>query len=133
MARKVTPTTILSEPEVQVVIEGVGVVFRDWFKPPVVGPQFGSDLEDIVRFSSLGRRCAERRAELGRTVKDVALELKVPQYRLKAIENGHVKDVVPDVLGAYVAFLGLGAWYERWAKANPRVAARRGKVRGRRS
>jgi hypothetical protein len=42
-----------------------------------------------------------------------------------------VKDVVPDVLGAYVAFLGLGAWYERWARANPRVAARRGKVRGR--
>jgi len=121
-ARRVTSTSILSDAQVREVVQGVRASFGPSFTDAIT--RHGIDLEDGVRFSPLAKRCAERREELGQTIKDAAAALQVPQYRLKAIESGHPKGIAKDVLQAYVVHLGLEAWYRRWAKANPEVAAR---------
>ncbi len=53
-----------------------------------------------------------------------AAAVKVPQYRLRDIEQGRPKHLVPSILVKYVDFLGLKVWFGRWKKANPGIVAR---------
>jgi hypothetical protein len=55
-------------------------------------------------------------------LKAVAAELKAPQYRLKDIEQGQVKNIKSEILLRYIGFLGLSRWFSQWKKANPRLA-----------
>ncbi len=50
--------------------------------------------------------------------------MHVPQYRLQEIEECHLKQLKSSVFDAYIDFLGLGGWFARWRKANPKLAAR---------
>ncbi len=77
------------------------------------------DLEQTVRFLSLSKACQGAREQRGLSIKDAAALLKVPQYRLKAIEQGSLKLIEPGTLHAYVGLLELGAYFEEWAAANP--------------
>jgi len=85
---------------------------------------YGVSVEDAVRFGPLARRCDQRRNVLGRSVKQVAADLRVPQYRLKAIEAGTLREVDPTILLAYISYLGLQRWFARWRGANPEIASR---------
>jgi len=44
--------------------------------------------------------------------------MKIPQYRLKDIESGSIKTILPDFLDRYVEFLGLTDAFSDWLKDN---------------
>jgi hypothetical protein len=75
-------------------------------------------VERTVRMLPLGTRCAEARERIGASVKDVARELRVPQYRVRAIESGSLRQIQLEVLEKYISFLGLQRWYGKWRAAN---------------
>lgn len=82
--------------------------------------------EDIVRLMSLKERCREARGELGLSIKEVAARLKTPQYRVKAVEDGSQKDMLPEVTEKYIKFLGIEDWFEQWINANVKLAKKLG-------
>jgi len=86
--------------------------------------RFGVNLADTVRFLPVTRRCIEGRENAGLSVKDVAKQLRVPQYRLREIESGHISQIQPMVLREYLGQLGLESWYAKWSRANPELATR---------
>jgi hypothetical protein len=118
--RRIKPTTILTDGEVGEVVRGVRTVFGDTFA--TLAESLGLNLEEGVRFMPVAKRCEERRCARGGSVKEVAAQLKVPQYRLKDIEAGHVRRIRPGILHAYLSHLGLASWYRGWARRNPGVA-----------
>ena len=118
--RKITPTTILTDTEVREVVAGVRTYFAEWFDRIPQRP----DIESGVRLGSLAKQCEARRGQMGLSIKEAARLLRVPQYRLKAIEAGSVGGIQGKVLRDYVSRLGINAWYKRWNKANPALAVR---------
>jgi hypothetical protein len=98
-----------------------------------MGPGFSSLVEqcggdnwqkDLVRFMPVSRSCKEAREKKGLSIKEAALALKVPQYRLKAVEGERAISIDPGVLEEYIKFLGLHSWFDNWIRANPDVYAR---------
>ena len=85
-------------------------------------------VESTLRIGSLARRCKDEREASGLTFQQAAVRLKVPQYRLKAIERGDILEFRSDVFAKYQDLLGLHDWVERWAGANPSLARRLGVV-----
>jgi hypothetical protein len=83
-------------------------------------------MEDTLRIGSLSKRCQAERETLGLTVKQAATQLRVPQYHLKAIDEGHLSEIRADVLGKYLVLLGLQDWVQEWVAANPGLARRLG-------
>jgi hypothetical protein len=123
-ARQVKPTTILTDVEAQEVVGGICAVFGEQFATRA--ESYGLDPEQVVRFMPVAKRCEKQRCVRGWSIKDVASQLKVPQYRLRDIEGGHVRTIKPEILHAYVSHLDLDSWYRRWKRANPEVAGRVG-------
>lgn len=80
------------------------------------------DFGESVRLHPLHARVVAAREARGLTIKQVAAELCVPQYRLRAVEEGTSRTIDPVVALAYVGFLGLARWARRWATANPELA-----------
>jgi hypothetical protein len=80
--------------------------------------------EDTIRWHALGARCAEARG--ARAMRDVSVALGIPQYRLRAIERGHLTEIRPDLARRYFHLLGIEAWVARWCRANPELARRVG-------
>ncbi len=83
--------------------------------------QYGLNLEDNLRFQTVTVRLWEAREDRGMSLKDAAAALKVLQYRLRDIEDGRLKNILRDVVVAYVGFLKLKRWFGRWKGANPAV------------
>jgi hypothetical protein len=83
-------------------------------------------IEESVRFDVLAKRCSTRREAKGLSVPQLSRLLKVPQYRLKAVDQGRLHDVDPTVLRKYVDHLGLGSWFRRWARENRELVSRLG-------
>jgi transcriptional regulator with XRE-family HTH domain len=71
-------------------------------------------------------RFRSAREATGLTIKEVASRMKVPQYRLNAIEKGNLSEFKADVLQKYAEFLDLTKWLDKWAATNPKLAARFG-------
>jgi hypothetical protein len=80
--------------------------------------------EDTIRWHALGARCAEARGARG--IRDVSVALGIPQYRLRAIERGHLREIRPDFARRYFRFLRIEPWVARWCRANPELARRVG-------
>jgi len=115
-------TVILTNAEVEVLVGEARRVF---------GPELADLLdtsrvkfEDVIRWSSLGARCQRARADRGVTIRDVAVALKVPQYRLQAIEKGALRELKPTIARRYFQFLGIESWVKRWSRANHELARR---------
>ena len=118
------PTRILTEPEVaEATRELRKLMARDF--PTVPADLFGNS-DHMVRLLSLNARFKQAREASGRTIKQIAAELKVPQYRLKAIEKGRLLDVDGAIMARYGAGLSLEAWLAMWVAANGRLAAELG-------
>ena len=88
--------------------------------------QYGLNFEDNLRFQTVTVRLWEAREDRGKSLKDAAATLKVPQYRHRDIEDGRLKNFLRDVLIDYVGFLKLKRWFGRWKGANPGLAAQFG-------
>ncbi|RPI52857.1 MAG: hypothetical protein EHM55_15455 [Acidobacteria bacterium] len=76
--------------------------------------------EDTIRWHPLGARCAEARGTRG--IREISVALGIPQYRLRAIERGHIRESRPDLARRYFHFLGIEAWVARWCRANSELA-----------
>lgn len=79
-------------------------------------------METTIRFGAVAQRCKAGREQRGLGLKEVAASLRVPQYRVRSIEEGHIKQVEGDVLQQYVRYLGLANWFKRWLQANQDLA-----------
>ena len=80
--------------------------------------------EDTIRWHALGARCAEARGARG--IREVSVALVIPQYQIRAIERGHLREIRPDLVRRYFHFLGIEAWVARWCRANRELARRIG-------
>lgn len=78
--------------------------------------------ENTIRYKSLSEKCRQTRESAGISLKQLAVELKIPQYRIRAIEEGRFGEIRYADLNGYLATIGLEKWYKKWAKANPSLA-----------
>lgn len=113
-------TTILTDSEVKFVLENAFKAFG--FDTSEKMKSTGVNFEHVIRLSSLGAKCKEVREEKGLSIKEVAGKLKVPQYRLKSIDDPNEREILPDILLRYVEFLGIESWFLEWKDANPELA-----------
>ena len=86
----------------------------------------GRRLEDCLPSSlrEVGRRCARARRERGLSRKEASREARVPQYRIRDVEQSASDAIDPACLGRYVAFLGLAEWFETWCERHPELSRR---------
>ena len=107
---------ILTEKEVnlyaKLIQEMVGEVISN------VPDGYSINVQDNVRFISVATRCKESREMKGINIKEASFMLKLPQYRLKAIEDGGVSRIRTNDLKAYIMYLDLDKWYKRWKYSN---------------
>jgi hypothetical protein len=74
--------------------------------------------KDMIRFQIVSEICRKEREEKNLSFKQIALELKVPQYKLKDIESSSVKHINANILESYIDYLGLRRWFNTWKKNN---------------
>jgi len=71
-----------------------------------------------IRFLALASLCRNRRQEMGLSLKEASPRSKIPQYRLRAIEDGLLQEITRVPLDTYIQFLGLADPFARWRHAN---------------
>lgn len=122
--RTIDPTHILDDKQVKELTRKLKSYlpyeFANYIKDGKVNP------ENTVRMLSFTNKFKEERLQSGKTFKELAAILKVPQYRLKAIENGRLNEIKPDVLKKYSKQLDLDAWCLSWAEKNTELANKLG-------
>ncbi|MCK4412987.1 MAG: helix-turn-helix domain-containing protein [Candidatus Eisenbacteria sp.] len=123
MKRAVTETTILTDSQVRTLAKQLRGFLAQSF--PGIDSS-GHDPETSIRMMALSAKCKEAREKRALSIKDVAAQLRVPQYRIKAIEKPSMRELKPDYLKAFVEFLGLKRWVRRWVAANAELAERLG-------
>ena len=74
--------------------------------------------KDMIRFQIVSEMCQKEREKKNLTFKQIALDLKVPQYKLKYIESSSVKHINANILENYIDYLGLRRWFNTWKKNN---------------
>lgn len=79
------------------------------------------NMNHLVRFMHISKLCQARREERGLSFKDIASQLNIPQYRLKAIEKNSIQSIVPAIFDRYIEFLGLQDEFQEWLKENKDV------------
>ena len=80
--------------------------------------------KDMIRFQMVSEMCRNERQRKELTFKQISLDLKIPQYRLKDVESSSVKNIVADILEKYIDYLGLRKWFNSWKKHNMYVYGR---------
>ena len=81
------PAAILNDREVRYMADQVSLALVDM--PATLMPAAPS-AEDMVRWSAVAARCRQARDARGWSTKDAAKTLKIPQYRVEAVERGPV-------------------------------------------
>ena len=113
-------TSLLKDEEVAFITKMTLELLEDSFGD---NPHFeAQSMERIVRWSSLRTRCEREREKRGLSLKDASMQLKIPQYRLRAIECGELRTFEPAMARKYFRFLGIESWVARWRKANLELA-----------
>jgi len=90
---------------------------------PNMPEKFIDSAEETVRTHSLRKRFQSAREATGLTIKEVAAQLKAPQYHLKAIEEMSSSEIKQEIFQKYSEFLGLEDWVFEWVNANKILAA----------
>ncbi|MBA2301075.1 MAG: hypothetical protein H0W08_00410 [Acidobacteria bacterium] len=119
------PSAILSDAEIRVLDGEVRRALVSSF--PGIEAHLAHS-EDSTRWHALGARC--RQARRARGIRDVSVALGIPQYRLRAIEGGLLREVRADLAHRYFDFLGIDAWVADWCRANRELATRLGLLDG---
>ena len=76
------------------------------------------NVEHLVRFLPLSKYCKKKREALNLSLKEIGSKLKVPNYKLKAIEETTLHAVKHEILIQYIKFLGIEKEFELWAQEN---------------
>lgn len=117
-------TAILSVSEVELLQQELRPALAESF-PNLPATAFDQS-EDVIRWQSLSAMCKEARRARG--IRDMSVITGIPQYRLRAIENGHLSAIRPDLTRRYFRTLGIEDWVRRWCRANRELAARAGLI-----
>lgn len=99
------PCAILSRSEIRLLDREVRRALMSSF--PGLDAHLIDRSEDTIRWHALAARCREARGSRG--IRDVSVAIGIPQYRLRAIEGGLVKEVRADFAWRYFRFLGIDA------------------------
>jgi len=91
-----------------------------------LGRAHGIDVRESLRWRPLADGCRVEREALGASIKELAAELRCPQYRIRAIEQTSFRELQPAVVRRVFDRLGLGRFLEAWEAANPALAAKLG-------
>ena len=113
---------ILTRSQVESVAAGVRRLLGDELGAKISA--YGLDVEAMVAFGIVAAHVQQAREAEGLTIRDLARELRLAQYRVRAIENGRISEIDSDVLRLVIKRLVLGSWYASWTEANPQVAGR---------
>lgn len=87
--------------------------------------------QDWTRWHALGARCRQARGARG--IRHVSVALGIPQYRLRTIEDGLLREVHAELARRYFRFLGIDARVADWCRANRELATRVGLLDGTRT
>ena len=79
--------------------------------------------EDSIRIQSLTRTFQNAREVGNQTLKDVSGKTKIPQYRIRAIEEGNLSEIKPTFLKQLSQYYDLDEWCSRWADKNTELAS----------
>ncbi len=120
------PCAILSRSEIRLLDREVRRALMSSF--PGLDAHLIDRSEDTIRWHALAARCREARGSRG--IRDVSVAIGIPQYRLRAIEGGLVREVRADFAWRYFRFLGIDAWVTKWCRANRELATRAGLLDG---
>jgi len=85
-----------------------------------------ADTMDMILFGPVGRMCCKVREDKGEDLKEIAKHFKLPQYRLKDVEENNRHSINKEILERYIDYLGLRAWFEKWLRNNKDVYDRLG-------
>lgn len=118
------PTALLRDDEVDTLVSEAHRLLGPQFSHPLT--ERPVQLEDLVRWGSLKTKCEQARALRRLSVKAAALQAKIPQYRIVAIESGRLRELVPELAWRYFDFLDIGVWVKKWIRANLDLATRSG-------
>ena len=116
MSDNVKRTDLLTKDQIKGVAEGVRRLLGDELLDKA--GQYGIDLHDSIAFGSVAAQVQQAREAEGLSLKDLARELHVAQYRIRDVEGSRIDEVQPDVLRRVIERLGLGEWYSGWADEN---------------
>lgn len=121
------PSAILTEAD-------VGFLHRELRRVLVSSlPTLPADIldrsDDTIRWHALGARCAQARGARG--IRDVAIALGIPHYRLRAIEGGPFTEFRLDLARRYFRFLAIEEWVKRWCRSNRELTMRVGLIESR--
>jgi len=83
--------------------------------------KYNFNVSDFLRFRQVSEMCQRERERKGLTIKQIAEHLKVPQYRLKDVEDGGIKRIIVPVLENYVDYLDMRRWFHAWKKQNSNI------------
>ena len=81
----------------------------------------GLNVNNMVRFMYISRLCQKKREEKGLGLKTISSKLKIPQYKLKYIEESGMGNINNDILGKYIKYLGLEKEFNEWLNQNEDV------------
>lgn len=81
----------------------------------------GLNVNNMVRFMYISRLCQKKREEKGLSLKTISSKLKIPQYKLKYIEESGIGNVNADILGKYIKYLELEKEFHEWLNQNKDV------------
>jgi Helix-turn-helix domain len=114
--RKLTTTSILNDDEITLLAHGIHQLLGEGVT--LAAEAYGLDVEAMLRFMPVAEGCRIARARKDLSLKDAARALRVPQYRLKDIEENRVGAVDQAVLILYVELLDIKQWFSRWKAQN---------------
>lgn len=123
--KRVKVGQILSDADIRYLVERTQKILHESF-PAIFEKDYSEAMEDGMRFVSVAQKCAARRQSQGITLKEAAKAIGAPQYRLKDIEQGSLRDVQVPILLRYIDFFGLKRWFGQWKAANCSLADRFG-------
>jgi len=105
-------------------VKAKAVLIREFLGSELLShyPEIDRNIEDSIRFNPVARVCEHMRQSRGLSLKEAAAALKVPQYRLRAIEAGTMPHIEAGILLRYLEFLKIMDWFELWKSANARLA-----------
>lgn len=115
---------LLTDAEVSLLAKEIRKAFAASF--PLAPAQSLQDTERLVRWHPLGEQCRQARSGRGWGFRDASVVTQIPQYRIRAIEDGRLSLVRADLARRYFRALRIESWVARWIRANRELAEHAG-------
>ena len=81
----------------------------------------------LFRYMYISQLCKKSREEKNLSIKEISKELKLPQYKVKYIEENSLNNIDTEILEKYIDHLGLRSEFDEWLVKNRDVYEELGK------